>query len=285
MQVGTSPAYTYNPQFADLGNHILRAIVTDNIPGNGADTVSWNIEVTDNALRISLTVFLEGPFENIQMNTFLNDEDVIPLSQPYYDVPWNYFGTEEVLSIPGINIVDWILVELRDAPNAGSATSATTIAQKAAFVEKDGTVRGIDGSAILMFENTINEQLFVVIWHRDHLGILSANPLVETMGIYNYDFTTSSGQVFGGAAGYKELSPGVWGMVGGDANADGEVDGFDNTVYWNAQAGTKGYKSADFGMDSEVNNSDKNEVWFPNSGGSSKTTKTYGQNYQCQVPE
>ena len=47
-----------------------------------------------------------------------------------------------VASIPNYDIVDWMLVELRDANNAPSATPATIIAQQAAFVLKDGSVVG-----------------------------------------------------------------------------------------------------------------------------------------------
>ena len=102
------------PLFSDLGIHTLKAIVTDGVPGHDSDTVSWNIEVIDNAIRLSLNVLLEGPFEGLQMNTVLNEEEVIPLAQPYYENPWLYFGIEEVVSIPGIHIVDWLLIELRE---------------------------------------------------------------------------------------------------------------------------------------------------------------------------
>ena len=62
-----------------------------------------------------LTILLEGPFNGIDMNTTFNDNGILPLNQPYNTAPWYYPGTESVASIPNPDIVDWVLVELRDA--------------------------------------------------------------------------------------------------------------------------------------------------------------------------
>lgn len=285
LSAGSGTSYNYQPSPGDEGNHILEITVTDNVPGNNPDTVTWNIEVTEPMIRLSLKVFLEGPFGTTEMNSVLNAEGIIPLVQPYNVTPWNYPGTEEVISIPGNQVVDWILLELRDAPDVNSATSATIIARRAAFVKKDGTVISISGSAVLDFGNSIEEQLFVVVRHRDHLAIISANPLTQTEGVYNYDFTTSASQVLGGVLGYKELVPGIWGMAGGDANADGEIDATDQTGAWETEAGKFGYLSSDYSLDSQVNNSDKNEIWLPNSGMGTQVSGMLNQGFQSQVPE
>ncbi|MEZ5198088.1 MAG: hypothetical protein R2764_17370 [Bacteroidales bacterium] len=52
------------------------------------------------------------------MVNFLNAKNYIPLAQPYNTYPWNYNGDEAVTEIPTESVVDWVLVELRDAPNA-----------------------------------------------------------------------------------------------------------------------------------------------------------------------
>jgi len=278
-------SYLYEPELIDVGNHILMVIVSDNVPGNDADTITWNVEVIEHAIQLGLKVFLEGPFEGTEMIADLNSKGVIPLQQPYSGNPWDYAGTESVVSIPGINNVDWVLVELRDAVDAGSANSGTMIAQKAAFVQKDGQIVSVDGSSLLQFNTTVNEQLFVVIWHRDHLGIISANALVQTAGVYEYDFTTSENQVLGGSAGYKEVATGIWGMVAGDSNADGIVDDLDIEQNWKTQAGLMGYYSGDYGLDSEVNNQDKNEICLPNSGMNTPVTGFALPIYHSGVPE
>ncbi|MCD4790218.1 MAG: hypothetical protein K8R37_09485 [Bacteroidales bacterium] len=213
---------------------------------------------------LDLKVFLNGPFNGIDMNTNLNS--ILPLSQPYTDSPWFYLGTESTSLIPNPDIVDWILVELRDATDASNATPVTTIAQQAAFLLKDGSIVDLDGTSILSFEHSIIQSLFVVIWHRNHVGIISANPLVRDSGVYSYDFTIDDLQVLGGNLGYKELVPGTWGMTGGDGDANGLVESADKTNSWLPDAGTNGYKVSDFNMDTQIDNKDKNDIWHFNLG-------------------
>lgn len=106
--------------------------------------------------------------------------------------------------------------------------------------------------------------MYAVVWHRNHLGILSAEPLILTgNGIYSYNFTTDSSQVYGGNQNSIELMPGIWGMPSGDINCDGEIDLLDKTM-WESDAGTVGYLPADMDMDTQVNNQDKLNFWIKN---------------------
>jgi len=198
------------------------------------------------------------------MEPTLNISGELPLTQPYDTAPWNYTGSESVVSFDPTTI-DWVLVELRDAPDATSATPATTIARKAVFVKTNGYLVKLAGTGFPVFDVTITQNLFVVVWHRNHLGVMSAYPLVESGGVYVYDFRTSSDKAFGGTAGYKQLLPsGFWGMVGGDGDTNGVIEDNDKTSVWMPEAGTKGYKYGDFNMNGQTNNPDKNDVWFDN---------------------
>ncbi|MCD4697298.1 MAG: carboxypeptidase-like regulatory domain-containing protein [Bacteroidales bacterium] len=220
------------------------------------------------ANSLTLKVFLEGSFNGIDlMRTDLNDSALIPLSQPFNAVPWYYSGAESVTAIPNMEIVDWVLVELRETlGDSSTATSDKVIFRQAAFILKDGTIVGRDGVSPLILNVDIIENLFAVIWHRNHLGVMSANSLIESGGIYSYDFTTSETQTYGGINSVKELAPGVWGMIAADGNADGLIDGLDKTNVWAPQSGESGYKTGDYNMDAEVDNKDKNDVWVPNIG-------------------
>jgi len=284
-EVGSNNNFLYQTQEADVGSHLLQAIVSDNVPGNNADTAVWEIDVMPVGFRLKLKVFLEGPFGDTAMQTGLNASGLIPLVQPYSVVPWNYPGTEEVLEIPGINVVDWILIETRDANIPEEATSAAVTSRQAAFLMRDGSVRSFSGDSVLNFNTSINQNLFVVIYHRDHLAIMSSEGLTATEGIYQYDFTTSVSKVFGGTAGYKQLNSDTWGMVGGDANNDGIITIDDKTSGWQSQVGQTGYISADFTLDTQVNNLDKNEIWLPNSGAGSQIPAKVQSAYSSQVPK
>jgi plastocyanin len=221
---------------------------------------------------LNLKVFLEGPFSGASMSVNLNEAGLLPLDQPYNNPPWNYQGTESVTLIPNENIVDWVLVELRDAGNASSATPATRIARHAAFVLSDGSVVNIDGSSPLQFSNSVAQELFVLVWHRNHLGIMSSSGLIQSGGVYTYDFSTSLSKVYGSGLGYKNIAPGIFGMVSADSNQDGVINMADKNQ-WTGLAGSKGYLETDFSVDSQVNNLDKNDNWIIN------------QTFTLQVPQ
>jgi len=221
---------------------------------------------------VALEVFLEGPYNQTEMNTTLNDNGLISLTQPFGTVPWNYFGTETVVAIPNADVVDWVLVELRDATDAASATTATRLVRKAAFLLKDGSVVDIDGSSVLVFNDMVNEQLFAVVWHKNHLGILSSGPLSGFNNNYNYNFTNSNTKAYGTDA-QKSLAGGNYGMYGGDANADGIINADDGIQVWQNEAGTSGYLQSDVNLDSQSNNIDKNDIWYHN------------KDEECQVPD
>ena len=253
---------------------------------NGNESLYSNIEhVTDNeAIVLQVKIFLEGPFNVTEMNTTLNLGGHLPLNQPYNQLPWSYMGTETVASIPTSDIVDWVLIELRDAPDAASASSATTVAQKAGFLLKYGSIVSADGFSMMQFSNvTIQHSLFAVLWHRNHIGIMSATPLVETGGIFAYDFTTGAGQVHGGSLAHKEIASGIWGMAAADGNADGQINNGDKNDVWAVQAGGSGYMAGDFNMDTQVNNGDKNDLWVPNTGMGGQVPDAHSP--KCYVPE
>lgn len=244
---------------------------------------SFSANPTDNIERFKLyfrypvypdlTVFLEGCFEGTEMNNDLNLAGFLPLNQPFNNEPWNYAGTESVVAIPNSDVVDWILIEIRDTTAVELALPLTGVERAAGFLLKNGSVTGLDGISNLMFTETISDSIFIVVWHRNHLGIISANPLVESGGVYSYDFSTPSGQAFGGALAQKDLSGGIFGMITGDSDANGVINENDKSVNWTGEAGTSGYLSGDIDLNGQTDNPDKNDFWLMN------------QAAECQVPE
>ena len=228
------------------------------------------VSVSITGINLDLLVYLEGPYSGTEMTTGLNSGGVIPLAQPYNTSPWNYSGSESVASIPNSNVVDWVLVELRDATSAANANPASTIEKRAGFLLKDGSVVGLDGVSNMQFPSaTLTNDLYIVVWHRNHLGVLAANAATCSGNDFSYDFSTALTQVYNGGSGYKEIAVNTYGMVGGDSDGDGDVDAADKAA-WTANAGTKGYKGSDFNMDTQVSNQDKNDVFVENGSYSSQ---------------
>lgn len=233
---------------------------------DGTDTIRgpwWSFTTGDHLLNVK--VFLEGPFNDTDMRTDLAEK--IPLDQPYSGPPWNYDGTESVNELPA-NVVDWVLIELRDAPNAVSALPETEFERQAAFLLNDGSVVGLDGLSILSFNHSIIQSFFILVWHRNHLGIMSADPLINTAGVFHYDFTIAAEKTYGGVNGLSALLNNFWGMTAGDGNADGYIDATDKTG-WDINSGYAGYLLNDLNLDQQTNNQDKNEYWQKNLGRSS----------------
>jgi hypothetical protein len=223
--------------------------------------------------QLSLKAYLEGPFNGAGMNTTLNP--VLPLSHPYNPAlpyfgnpapDWYYSGSGSVAAIPNAAIVDWVLIDVRDAVNAASATPATSIARFPAFISDNGAITDLTGASKPELTTSITNNLFIAIYHRNHIGIMNANPIPYADGNYTYDFTTGGTQVYGGVNAHKQLSTGVWGMMSGDGDGTGTVQTADKTNVWMIQAGTAGYKAGDYNMNRQVNNPDKDDKWLPNLG-------------------
>ncbi len=266
--VMNSAAATVSIDVDISGKNELVLIVTDGGDGINSDHADWagaKIISAPTALRLDLTAFLEGPYNGTDMNTGINS--VLPISQPFSAAPWNYQGTETVSAIPGTDIVDWVLIDLRDTTSADLAIPSTSIGMQAAFLRNDGRVVDLDGNPVLSFANaSVKNALFVVVFPRNHIPVISANAVTKTGSEYNYDFSTDENQVLGGANGHKDLGSGVWGMSSGNSNGDYNVNDTDKNVNWMDEAGLSGYLSSDVNMDGHSNNTDKNESWLPNRG-------------------
>jgi hypothetical protein len=206
-------------------------------------------------LTVNAKVFLEGPYVSGSMNTTLNTNGGLPLAQPYYTSPWNHNGAEVVDSLPPA-VVDWVLVGLRESP-AGSE-----IALRAALLQTDGSITDTSGSGGVKFENVIYGDYYLVIYHRNHLAVMSSTAITLTDSGSLYDFTAGPGQASGSNS-MTELEPGIYGMIAADGNADGIVSAADKENVWRLENGTQwSYsKSGDFNLDGGIDVLDLNYYW------------------------
>ena len=165
---------TTNPTGLLIYGNVFKTLYEVELTKEGYQSIIDTIEVTDginefnyilyrSGVEFELTVFLEGPFNGTIMDTYLNPDN-IPSLQPYSVSPWNYSGNEYVTTIPNSNIVDWILVELRETTgNASTATSDSIVARKAGFILNNGLIVGRDGTNPIQIDTEINSDLYVVI--------------------------------------------------------------------------------------------------------------------------
>jgi hypothetical protein len=211
---------------------------------------------------VKAKIFLQGPFDSGtgSILTTLNQSGLLPNSQPYDTAPWNYTGNENLGSGPSSNMVDWVLVELRDASNP-----TQVVARRAAILKNNGNLLETDGTAGVVFNNVDAGSYYIVIYHRNHLAIMSAVPVALSSNSTLYDFTTAMNKAYGQDP-MIELLAGKFGMYGGDGNADGVVNLVDREEVWSAQNGTMGYLEGDFNMDGGVTINDANQLWNISNG-------------------
>ncbi len=235
-----------------------------------AVTIQFAISQTVN---LNIKIFIEGPYFNGLMTPSLNALGHLPTNQPYNVAPWYYNGTESVTIIPSPDIVDWVIVDVLKPYFTGNQTWFEVIGRKAGFLFNDGFIKDMDGIGNLSIQSTMTSGFYIRIHHRNHLPVISAVPLIESGGVFSYDFAFSADQALGETLSQKQLSAEIWGMIAADANASGQIDNIDKNEFWLLQQGLTGYFEGDFNMDSQVETDDKLEKWEPNAGKQSYSVK------------
>jgi hypothetical protein len=200
-------------------------------------------------VTIGIKVFLEGPYHasGDTMGLSLNAAGQIPKTSPYSADP------RSVTALPP-GVVDWILVQLRNKAD----TSET--ASRSVFLKKDGVVVADDGIETKIDLNAVEGAYFIVIRHRNHLAVMSADTVgLSTNPSIVYDFTDAGSKAFG-TGGMKEIEAGVWGMWAGDTDFSGSIGASDRNNCWNDK--TKiGYRLTDCDLSGTVGAADRNLVW------------------------
>lgn len=192
---------------------------------------------------------LEGPYDPNTDTMAPGNPLVVPTTSPYASDP------RQVSVIPA-NVVDWVLIELRD-------TNGNTVVAKSAFLDTQGQLFSVQGERGITVEISAG-YYSVLVKHRNHLAVMSVRPVAFTNYLVNYDFTSAASQSLGGTNDVVQLEPGVWGMLGGDADGDGEVRPVDVLIY-GTQTNRVGYRRADFDLDGIVSMDDL-AMWTANQG-------------------
>lgn len=195
-----------------------------------------------NTAQLNLKVFLQGPYNTGtgMMNDGLRSASLIPLTQPYssalnaqftrvgiYDGTGSVNETinSSVLSTTGNNaIVDWVYVATLDP-----ITPTTKLQTRAALVQRDGDVVDLDGVSPVSMPIDADGNYHIMVGHRNHLSIRTAS--AQALGdntIAAYNFTTSQSQAYQDVAitsnaAMKDLTGGVFGLWGGNANSNNTV--------------------------------------------------------------
>jgi hypothetical protein len=192
------------PTDSDTNNsYILQVQVNDGHGGTDVQTITINVMNVNEPPILRVKALLQGPYSSsdLLMKDDLRVANLIPTQQPFTEAPFNYAGTEvlnsNLLSITGsAAIVDWVLVELRDA-----AEPKTIIAQYPRLLTREGnTLDPSTGSIDIVLTNLATGNYYIAVRHRNHLAVMTAQAVTLSPSPTLIDFTSPDTHTYGSDA-------------------------------------------------------------------------------------
>ncbi len=209
------------------------------------------IEERNTSARVNL--MLQGYYDinSNSLSTNLLDNDLLP-----EEAPFDIGKAVTVSSFPA-NVVDWLLIELRDENDM-----QTVVAQKCVFINSAGSLVDITGDDLLTFEDLDDKNYYIAVFHKSHLPIISSNaqPLNDDPAVF--DFASAATTTMGDNQ--QTQIEGQFFMSSGDFDGNGIVNSLDFNLWKQAGAGVNQYSPADADGNGIINSLDFN-LWKANS--------------------
>ncbi|HLO52977.1 MAG TPA: Ig-like domain-containing protein [Saprospiraceae bacterium] len=239
---------------------IVYTVCDDQVQSVCAKATAHILIIEDMSIRIR--VYLEGALinngnqkatdnrplmrDNLRVNPF-NGTNVIPHEDPYM-VATQYVNISNafphkasglltkyrsiknpttVLAVSGQDaIVDWVFVELRSKND-----NREVLATRSGLLQRDGDVVDVDGISPLAFSGVLVDSFYVVVRHRNHLGVMSQKVSNRSLIDFTkpstpvFDFGTSlnNGYDYTGLAQKSDIVFGYSCMWGGDFDSNGRI--------------------------------------------------------------
>ena len=282
----TDPDFPLNATQTEGDNPSIVNALADQVVATGND--GFQICLTINA-----KVFLEGaltdPFGDLEytdlMRTELNNFRLLPgqtyndplfgltynpAGQPYNEEPWFYNGNEgDSFDSQGnpvfadatyeADVVDWVLVSLRTGLD-----KLTEICKAAAMVKSNGDIMFVEDFDCCGYSD---ESFYLVVEHRNHLIVMSPDPVERIAGEISFDFTQNESFTgfFGLAIGQKQVISNtgnnyytMFAANGDQVNVGATDINVNDLVIWIAKNNEGAiYYKADFNLSGDVNVNDK----------------------------
>jgi hypothetical protein len=205
-------------------------------------------------VQVQLKVFLQGPYNTGAgaMNKGLNTAGVLA----------THFGAGKFPA----NAVDSINIEIRDS---AAASKAVVRRYAPAWLLTDGTLRNFADTAMtpVSWDSIAAASYYIVVRHRNHLAVMSANAVALSTTSATYDLTTALSSAYSGGGDALKLVGTKYAMFAGNGNGDGTVNATDRNGVWRVQNGSINvYYTGDFNLDTYVNATDRNGFWRVNNG-------------------
>ena len=193
---------------------------------NGTTTLNQGFHQPNVVLgiKVNTIAFLQGALLNSPNNLMrddLRDLLYIPTTSPYSDgltcadTVFDQGGTSGT-GLADDDIVDWIFVELRDEND-----NTLVMSSQSGLLQRDGDIVSVDGISGLEFAVSA-KNYYVVVKHRNHLGVMTANAVALSSTATTVDFTDATNQITFGSNAQTifGVPTGVVAMWAGNVNGD-----------------------------------------------------------------
>ncbi|MBL8000775.1 MAG: hypothetical protein JNL05_02330 [Flavobacteriales bacterium] len=257
-------------------------------PANTTTTLNGFEPASTPLVKVRVKVMLEGPYSTGTqlMTDALRSGGLLPLSEPYTGLGYVHVNggggestTSGVLAATGNTaVVDWVVVELRNKNNASQV-----LATRSALLLRTGSVVDVDGTSDVTFTTVATDDHYVAVRHRNHLGIMTQNPVALSATATLIDFPSGAATA-GGTASTKLVGTARC-LYAGDVSGNGEVkytgSGNDRDLVLARIGGTvptnsvSGYHPADVNMDGIAKysgNGNDRDIILVNIGGVTPTS-------------
>ena len=234
------PSQTSSPIYLVAGRYYYVEMLHKE--GGGGDHMALHWQTPSNSTRtvvpgsalarwqdcgpsVRIRMALQGPYD---ASTGLMKDDLraagyIPTLEPYTAFGYQMNGgsgstvSSATLAVTGINaIVDWVLVELRDA-----TTPSIIVSTRTALLQRDGDVVGPDGYSSLIF-NVAQGNYNVAVRHRSHLSVMTSASVLLNSGLAMIDMTSALQTTYGTNA-QKTFPNGKRALWCGNVNGDNRL--------------------------------------------------------------
>ncbi len=287
-QAVTGTSFVDTNTFEGDNYYMVRTLKLQESASGSYYNLSQGIFQSVTCLNVNLALLLEGCYDEdlSLMTTWLNRKTAsfahrgllpgmapmdststpTPPGQPYDIAPWHYGGTDIENTFDGpypISVTDWVLVSFRTTPQPEDEFAKTT-----GLLHNDGSIQIVNPCFKRLGSNSPKE-LYAVVEHRNHMGIMTPGPIDISRRELTFDFRVQNSYSQAGGSGQKQIFPGVWAMYTGDiyhvTGAGYDINGQDKTV-WSAENGMfEVYSPTDFNLSGEVSGSDI-ILWRQNNG-------------------
>lgn len=195
-------------------NHTTGEFVSSTI-NNTEITLTQGFQQTAQLLYLNPKAILQGPSLGTSdglMRDDLRSANYIPFESPY-DTHVNE-SQNAFLTTGDDAIVDWIQVKLRNA-------DLKVVSEKSALVQRDGDIVAADGISPIQF-TAQNNDYFVEVNHRNHLGTMTKNQIGLTHAPSFLDFTDGLMLSYGNNS-RVQLTSGKYALWAGDSGINSDI--------------------------------------------------------------